>query len=311
MNFITALTRRDIFDLFCVGIKEEDGKVNRISYHGVVDEIDFLMRLYNLDEILPSDEYYADFHEEYFYNNVKNNNWEYAWVFHDKRFKINEGDDKYLLNFLSTVFHPAVRDDKKNWVEFLARINKLLEADGYSCYEKEHISGRAVFYWKHNAKLNPSITYQLQSAMKFLDSKYVESRYKSIISSIDSSPSTAIGDAKELLETCCKTILKELAIGYEDDIKINKLMKLTCEKLGVHPNSVSIDHKAFATSKIILGNFSAITQGLAELRNLFGDGHGKSKDFVQLPPRYAHLAVGVSSVAVFFLIETYRDKFLN
>lgn len=61
----------------------------------------------------------------------------------------------------------------------------------------------------------------------------------------------------------------------------------------------------------LLGNLGAVPQKVAELRNAYGSGHGKSKRFVELLLRYARLAVGTSVAMVNFLWETYQDRKAN
>ena len=41
------------------------------------------------------------------------------------------------------------------------------------------------------------------------------------------------------------------------------------------PKNISDDVKGAKSIKAILGNLKAIAQGVAELRNLYGSGHGK------------------------------------
>ena len=53
---------------------------------------------------------------------------------------------------------------------------------------------------------------------------------------------------------------------------------------------------------------SAIVQGMAELRKIYGSGHGKDGEFKGLPPRYAKLASGAASTFVTFLFETYKER---
>ena len=52
-------------------------------------------------------------------------------------------------------------------------------------------------------------------------------------SSVESDPALAIGTAKELVETCCKTILSDLRIEADKDWTLSKLVKET----GVPPLS--------------------------------------------------------------------------
>lgn len=47
---------------------------------------------------------------------------------------------------------------------------------------------------------------------------------------------------------------------------------------------------------------------MSELRNAYGDGHGKTKSFKSLSSRYARLAVGAAITVVYFLWETYEER---
>ena len=56
----------------------------------------------------------------------------------------------------------------------------------------------------------------------------------------------------------------------------------------------------------ILGNLSAIAEGMATLRNNYGSGHGKSASYKGLEERHAKLAVGSSITLVEFLWCTHE-----
>ena len=52
-------------------------------------------------------------------------------------------------------------------------------------------------------------------------------------------------------------------------------------------------------------------QGVAELRNMYGSGHGKSYSYQGLEPRHAQLAVGSSITLVRFMWDTYKRNLPN
>jgi len=240
-----------------------------------------------------------------------NDDWPIDWVFQDSRFKLSHGnDDEPLLNFLCEMFHPAVRDEKSNWKGFLERINELLKYDGYEIYGKEHISGRTVYGWKEIGDENV-IVRQIESIKEAFNTDYVCKQADIMYENIDEAPNFSIGKAKELLETCCKTILDEQGIAYSDEMDLIQLMRTACESIGLSPKKIKEDAKGRDIAARILGNLTNIAQGMAELRNLYGDGHGKQKDFKTLPPRYARLAVGASVTAVKFMWDTYQERIKN
>ena len=53
---------------------------------------------------------------------------------------------------------------------------------------------------------------------------------------------------------------------------------------------------------------ATITQGVAELRNHYGTGHGKVAGAKGLQSRHAKLAVGAASTLAVFLAETHNDR---
>ena len=53
--------------------------------------------------------------------------------------------------------------------------------------------------------------------------------------------------------------------------------------------------KASKTIKSILGSLTTVVQGLSELRNQYGSGHGKKISFRGLTSRHAKLSVGAAS----------------
>ena len=63
--------------------------------------------------------------------------------------------------------------------------------------------------------------------------------------------------------------------------------------------------------KSILGNLSAIAVNVAQLRNAYGSGHGKSFSYKGLQERHAKLAVGSSATLVVFLWDSYKRQVYN
>jgi Abortive infection C-terminus len=59
--------------------------------------------------------------------------------------------------------------------------------------------------------------------------------------------------------------------------------------------------------KRLLQNLGTIGNGLAELRGLYGTGHGKHGKTEGLSARHAKLAVGAASTLVTFLFDTHKE----
>lgn len=307
---ITEITRRDIFDLLTLGIVSAEDPLftHFLSWNGRMEETAFLSRLYNLRKLPSTDSRFADAAGDIYQHRTNNYDWDDNWVFDDPRFELRHGTDEILLNFLSEIFHPAVRSEREAWGLFLKAINDLLKPDGYQIVAKGQISGRDIYGWERLAETNAVANAQVQAINEIFNSQYISSQIEIMNAAIKTAPNVAIGKAKELLETCCKTILKEQKIEYDIDSDLTQLMKQACESIGLSAKQMDKRLDSGTIAAKILGNLTAISQGMAELRNLYGDGHGKEKDFQPLPSRYADLAVGTSVAAVKFMWDTYAEK---
>ncbi|WP_051452850.1 AbiJ-NTD4 domain-containing protein [Atopobacter phocae] len=151
MNKISKLTKRDIFDLFNNGINQDeffDIVTYTYQYYGRLEEIEFLERLYDLENMESMDSRFPNAKGDIWQHTVNNDDYPANWVFKDDRFQLLNGDDVTFLDFICEIFHPEVRDEDANWILFFDRINELLKFDNFELYANKEISGREVFSWR-------------------------------------------------------------------------------------------------------------------------------------------------------------------
>jgi hypothetical protein len=120
-------------------------------------------------------------------------------------------------------------------------------------------------------------------------------------------PSLAIGTAKELIETCCKTILAQRRKTLPGKPDIPELTKATLKELKLVPDGIEDSSRGSDVMKRLLQNLGTIGNNLAELRSLYGTGHGKHAHTEALTPRHAKLAVGAAATLATFLFDTHRE----
>ncbi len=147
----------------------------------------------------------------------------------------------------------------------------------------------------------------LKEHAKKFNATYLAEQIRRLEASVEKDPSLAIGTAKELIETCCKTILAERGkpvIGTPD---VSTLTKETLKELRLIPEGVPEKPRGADVIKRLLSNLGTIGNSLAELRGLYGTGHGKHGSSSGLGSRHAKLAVGAASTLVVFLFETHKD----
>ena len=125
---------------------------------------------------------------------------------------------------------------------------------------------------------------------------------------IEEDPALAIGTAKELIETCCKTILSERGKPVVGTLDIPKLTKTTLKELNLVPEGIDNEARGSDIIKNILRNLGAIGNELAQLRGLYGTGHGKEGKSGGLSVRHAKLAVGAAATLTTFLFDTHEAK---
>src|SRR2546422_11280549 len=113
----------------------------------------------------------------------------------------------------------------------------------------------------------------LKEHANVLNANHLADQIRRLEASVESDPSLAIGTAKELIETCCKTILAERGkpvVGVPD---VSTLTKATLKELKLVPEGVPDAARGADVIKRLLSNLCTIGNGLAELRGLYGTGH--------------------------------------
>lgn len=152
----------------------------------------------------------------------------------------------------------------------------------------------------------PNLT-PLKAKAKTLNANHLAEQIKRLETSVESDPSLAIGTAKELIETCCKTILAERGKPVAGMPDVSTLTKVTLKELKLVPEGVPEASRGADVIKRLLSNLGTIGNSLAELRGLYGTGHGKHGSSAGLSPRHAKLAVGAASTLAVFLFETHKE----
>lgn len=146
---------------------------------------------------------------------------------------------------------------------------------------------------------------------KSFNSEYIRDQIDLMRKFQETNPTEAIGKAKELIESYCKTILEEEKIAVDPKWNMTKLVDELFKHFKLMPSDIEDDIKGAKSIKQILGSLKAITQGLAELRNFYGSGHGKTSSYKGLQPRHARLAVGSAIVLIQFICDTYERNNLH
>ena len=153
-------------------------------------------------------------------------------------------------------------------------------------------------------------TEAIQRHASLLEGSTYAEQVKRLRSSVEEDPALAVGTAKELLETTTKTILTELGISFEVGEPLPTLVTKVRKELRLLPSDVPNATKGEAAVKALLGSLGKIASSMAELRNLYGSGHGRTTSGA-VKPRHARLAVGSAITLCTFLLDTYREQHMS
>jgi len=298
MNRISYDQRQEILEYYAA---------NKISWSGKLEEPDFLAKLYDLKSIRSTDPRFENALGDIWQHRVNNDDWAEDWVYTDSRFNIINESDIVFLNFICMTLHPLVRDRERSEM-IRNQLNKLLRTCGYEIRLQESTLGVASYRAADITleSIAPTVTSIPDTIT--VSSDYIRKQIDKMIADIDEDTESAIGRAKEFIETICRHILAANDEYPERDIKITELVKLTRIKLCLLPDDVPQAAKGRDTITRVLSNLGTIAQGLSELRGLYGSGHGKGPDHKDLWHRHARLAVNSSIALGVFLWETHDDK---
>ncbi|MEU0478685.1 abortive infection family protein [Streptosporangium sp. NPDC006013] len=121
-------------------------------------------------------------------------------------------------------------------------------------------------------------------------------------------PALVIGCAKELIESTCKVVLREVGEIVDDKAKFPDLTRSAQKALLLVPDRTSHGPDSAEGLRKILGGLTGIAGGLNELRNHgHGTGHGPAQARVGLYTRHARLATGAAILYCQTLLDTLQD----
>lgn len=139
------------------------------------------------------------------------------------------------------------------------------------------------------------------------DRAAIEAHLTRLDAAVEADPELAVGVAKELIESTVKLVLQQLDVSVDETADLPKLAKEAQKALGLHPGALSPDRRGVESTKKVLGGLTSIAVGIAELRNLYGTGHGRTTPTSGIKPRHARMAVDASTTYCRALLATLAD----
>ena len=140
------------------------------------------------------------------------------------------------------------------------------------------------------------------------DPGVIQEHLRRLDRNVDADPRLAVSAAKDLVESTAKLVLRERSVHYVDGDDLPTLVARAQATLGLHAAGVGdrTTEEARALRRI-LGSLANLTQGVAELRNQVGVGHGRESVPTWVRPRHARLAAGAATTWCNLMLETLAD----
>ncbi|HEV2505323.1 MAG TPA: abortive infection family protein [Mesorhizobium sp.] len=296
---ISIIARQNIFD----GLR-----LDSVPWSGRLDEVEFLQRLYDLQKLRSFDNRFKDAAGDIWQHRVNNEDWGGDWVYGDSRFNLLHGPTDLFLRFLCEMVHPVVRPDRNETLALVQQFNDQLRREGWHLVEEEKIAGRPRFVAIRFQGTSARSVSRARTVADALGAAWMQKEIERLEQSVERDPALAIGTAKELVETCCKSILGKRGVEVSRKADLPELTKTLTKELRLVPEGISDEARGAETVRLILRNLSSLTQYLAELRGLYGSGHGRDGQHKGLEPRHARLAVGAAVAFIDFATETHNRR---
>lgn len=283
-------------------------RLDSVVWNGRLDEVEFLQRLYDLQNLRSFDSRYTDAAGDIWQHRINNNDWDDDWVYGDTRLNLLQGPSEQFLRFLCEIVHPVVRPDRNEALGLVQQFNDQLRREGWHLVEEERIAGRPRFVAKRFQGTSARSVSRARTVADALDAAWMQKEIERLELAVERDPALAIGTAKELVESCCKSILSKRGIQVSQKADLPELTKMLAKELKLVPEGISDEAKGAETVRLILRNLGSLTQYLAQLRGLYGSGHGRDGKHRGLEPRHARLAVGAAVAFIDFVTDTHHRR---
>lgn len=204
----------------------------------------------------------------------------------------SEADIARLLRVYTDVLVELPCDNKKE------KLLKMLKQDGY-----ELVDDRLEF-----TRVSPALA-EITQVVRSRDLPEMErliSRLTRATAVAD--PALTVGTAKDLVESVCKTVLEDAGIAHAN-MPLPRLVRKAAGVLSLLPESIPNQAKGKNTIRKVLNSLTQIVDGISELRNLYGTGHGRhGRVSSGVTTRHARLVVGAASTVAIFLLDTQSER---
>jgi hypothetical protein len=183
--------------------------------------------------------------------------------------------------------------------EYLGELEKLLLVEA----GKRDAAIDAIARLDLRADNIKDLVRSVEGASRLIDTAHLGDHVRRIEASIDTDPAQAIGSAKEMVESVADNVLGYYKAERGNLENLGQLVRAAFKCLNLAMDDIPDAAKGAEHLKRIFSGLNQIVEGTAELRNLYGTGHGRARKG-GLNSTHARLVVGASATLCRFLLET-------
>lgn len=165
-----------------------------------------------------------------------------------------------------------------------------------------------VFVGRHVGVVSTPGIDAARDVISGADAGYVALQITRMETAVQNDPGLAIGTAKELIETCCRTILAERGITIPRSPDLPHLIKLRSRELELTPSIFPTRRRLQIRSGVCSATSRRSRRASRNSATSTEPVHGRQASARGLGSRHAKLAVGAASTLAVFLVETHRSR---
>ena len=179
------------------------------------------------------------------------------------------------------------------------------EAIADSRQQIERLLARDGYFIDDRGAIRPSWEVLTQdSVVNLPEASAIPGHLRRMWDAVEDRPEQAISAAKDAIESAAKHALQVLGIEMTGKEKLPNLIDKAHRALRLHPTTVAPDAKGAEVIVATLGSLATIAYKLDELRNLYGDGHGRPTLIGGLTSRHSRFAARCADAYIGMLLDT-------
>jgi hypothetical protein len=140
------------------------------------------------------------------------------------------------------------------------------------------------------------------------DLALIEDRGRRLYLLANDDPADAIGGAKELVESVCRTVVRLIGEPAPVRAQLVEIAEAALDALALVPAHGDETKAGDSLVRTCLQHLAAVVANLAELGTQYGSNHRRDRKAERLSPRSARLAVGAAVAFAGCVAETYAER---